>query len=472
MTTSWPTHESAVDCPPLSQEKSRDIWAEEAVDDKTFSALRRRMVLEGCKWDPQVGDVETLSPFPLVMKASTWRQLASQAEQLTAEAISSEEEILGQPELLKYLGLPRALREVLAKNTPLTPAAGRIVRFDFHYTTEGWQISEANSDVPGGFTEASHFTSMMAELFPHFRPAGNPAEAWCDALAAATGRTLDTATDPNRPLVCSPAFRRSETTKFCAPPKGGTPNVAVSRSAGAGPSGVVALLSAPGYMEDYQVVSFLAARLRERGCCPHLAKPEQVVWRNGLAHLDTTWHRGPLDAIVRFYQAEWLARLPVKSGWEFFFRGGRTPTANPAPVVIWESKRFPLVWDKLSTALPTWRALLPETRDPWDAPLSRDDGWLLKTAFCNTGDTVSVRELMRSGDWLRTRLAARLSPSHWVAQRRFESLAVSTPLGPRHFCVGVYTVNGRAAGAYTRCSPKPVIDFSAADVALLLQDDE
>jgi len=49
---------------------------------------------------------------------------------------------------------------------------------------------------------------------------------------------------------------------------------------------------------------------------------------------------------------------------------------------------------------------------------------------------------------------------------------VSTPIGLRHVCVGVYPVNGRAAGAYARLSEKPVIDFAAADVALLLKNDE
>ncbi len=146
--------------------------------------------------------------------------------------------------------------------------------------------------------------------------------------------------------------------------------------------------------------------------------------------------------------------------------------ANPALAVISESKRFPLVWDKLSTALPAWRALLPETRDPRDAPWSRDDGWLVKTAMCNTGDTVSVREWMRPGEWLRTRLAVQLSPHNWVAQRRFESVPVSTPVGPRHACVGVYTVNGRTAGSYARLSVKPVIDFAAVDAALLLDDND
>ncbi len=425
MTTSLTTRWREPESPPRTVENPHDLRAEEAVNAEPFSALRRRAVLEGCKWDPQVGDEDTLTPFPLVLKSSAWRQIASQAEQLTSEAIAAEEEISRRPELLSPLGLPRSLCRVLAGKAPLTPAAGRVMRFDFHYTTQGWRISEANSDVPGGFTEASCFTTLMAQHFPHLRPTGNPGNVWSDALAAA-----------------------------------------------AGPSGVVALLSAPGYMEDHQVIAYLAARLRERGCHPHLAKPEQVFWREGLAYLVTAWHRGPLDAIVRFYQAEWFSRLPEKSGWEYFFRGGRTRVANPALAVISESKRFPLVWDKLSTRVPTWRGLLPETRAPQDAPWPRDDGWLLKTALCNTGDTVSVRELMRPGDWLRTRLAVGLSPGNWVAQRRFESVPVSTPLGLRHVCVGVYTVNGRTAGAYARCSKQPVIDFAAADIALLLEDDE
>ena len=146
--------------------------------------------------------------------------------------------------------------------------------------------------------------------------------------------------------------------------------------------------------------------------------------------------------------------------------------ANPGLAVIAESKRFPLVWDELSTPLPTWRALLPETRDPRTVPWSRDESWLLKTALCNTGDTVSIRELVSPAQWLQTRLAAQFFPGIWVAQKRFESVPVSTPVGPRHVCIGVYTVNGRAAGAYARFSAKAVIDFAAVDAALLLEDDE
>ena len=401
------------------------LWTEAPVYSKAWLEIRRRAILDGCKWDPQVGDIDTLAPFPLVLKASVWNQLARFAERLTAESISAENEVSHRPDLIAQLGLPRALRRVLADESSLTPAAARVMRFDFHYTTQGWRISEANSDVPGGFSEASYFTEMMARCFPGLRPAGNPADVWSRAIAVAVR-----------------------------------------------PSGVVALLSAPGYMEDHQVIAFLASRLREHGCIAHLAKPEQIVWRDGLACLDTAWYRGPVDLIVKFYQAEWLARLPRKFGWEQFFRGGKTPVANPPLAVISESKRFPLVWNRISTRMPTWRFLLPETRDPRDAPWYSDETWLLKTAMCNNGDTVCARKLTSPRTWFRVRMSAQLSPSQWVAQRRFESIPLSTPLGRRHVCIGIYTVNGRAAGAYARLSEKPVIDYSAADVALLLKDDE
>ena len=165
-------------------------------------------------------------------------------------------------------------------------------------------------------------------------------------------------------------------------------------------------------------------------------------------------------------------KLPPTNGWRHFFRGGKTPVANPPLSVIPESKRFPLTWKHLSTELPTWRELLPEVRDPRELSLFNDRNWLLKTAYCNNGDAVCARDWMKPREWWQAKICSQLFPNQWLAQRRFESLPVPTPLGPRHVCVGVYTVNGKAAGAYARLSEKPVIDYTAVDVALLIDKNE
>ncbi len=391
------------------------------LDPATFASIRRRAILEHCKWDPQVGDVSTLAPFPLVIESRTWRTLQTLAEQLTVEALSAEQEILSRPALLDRLGLPKALRKALFFAPAFTPTAARVMRFDFHFTTKGWLISEVNSDVPGGFTEASSFTQMMQEQFPETVVPGNPIEQWADAIAASA--------DGN---------------------------------------GCIALLSAPGYMEDHQIVSYVAKHLRQRKCHVQLANPQQIEWRNGEAHLDTVWHRGRLDAIVRFYQGEWLSRLSDACGWNHFFSGGNTPVANPGTAIIPETKRFPLVWDQLKTQLPTWRKLLPETRDPRDAPWEADDSWLVKSSLCNTGDTVSVRSALDAQKWKEVVRDVHRRPDEWLAQKRFEPIWFETPQGPQHCCIGVYTINGIAAGAYTRMTNRVCIDFSATDVPLLV----
>jgi hypothetical protein len=63
-----------------------------------------------------------------------------------------------------------------------SPAACRIMRFDFHLTSEGWRVSEVNSDVPGGFAEAGASAAMVAE---NVSLAGDPAAAYVDTLFSA-----------------------------------------------------------------------------------------------------------------------------------------------------------------------------------------------------------------------------------------------------------------------------------------------
>jgi hypothetical protein len=197
----------------------------------------------------------------------------------------------------------------------------------------------------------------------------------------------------------------------------------------------------------------------------YLLQPDQIEWRDNIA----TFRGHALGAIVRFYQAEWLATCRTAP----FLRhltSSRTPISNSLTAIIGESKRLPLTWDHLRTAMATWRSLLPETREVHDAPWKTSDEWLLKTALCNTGDTVSIRELMTPRQWRSVCRDAWLRPRKWIVQRRFETIPVSTPLGPLFPCVGVYVVDGRATGAYARLSRGPVVDFAAVDAALLVDD--
>ncbi|HET9220416.1 MAG TPA: glutathionylspermidine synthase family protein [Terriglobia bacterium] len=387
-----------------------------------FSLIRRQLLLRHCKWDPQVGDVSTLATFPLLIKKSRWSELETFAEQLTSELFEAEHELLGREDLYGLLAIPRSLRRVLrqARQARPTPCPARVMRFDFHWTKSGWQISEVNADVPGGFSEASEFTRLMAAAVTGTAVLGNPTELLVSRIAHAAARQP------------------------------------------------VALLAAPGFMEDLQVISYLARSLHERGTQAWLARPQQLEWRQDLAFLDGC----PVGAIVRFYQSEWLAQLPRRCLWPRLFVGGRTPVSNPVHCIFGESKRFPLAWNLIRTELPTWQRLLPETRDPREAPWRKDESWLIKTAWCNTGDTVSARGWIEAREWRRAFWSATLTPGQWIAQHRFEPVPVESPIGSVYPCIGVYTIDGRACGAYSRISTTRVVDHRAIDVALLLTEND
>jgi Glutathionylspermidine synthase preATP-grasp len=385
-----------------------------------FARLRRRLVLECCKWDPQVADTETVARFPLVVPGHVLGSLGRLAESLDREGEAAARELGQRPDLVRRLGLPRRLARVLTDSSrPWTPAAARVVRFDFHPTTEGWRISEANSDVPGGYSEATHLPAMMEDHFPGTRRWGDPQTAVAQTITDGTG----------------------------------------------GP-GRAALLAAPGYMEDLQVIAGLGSALRRLGWQTCVGRPGQVTWTDGQAGFATRRGTLAVDALVRFFQGEWLPRLSRGPGWESFLRGARTSVCNPGLGLFTESKRFPVIWDRLKAPVPTWRALLPETRDPGTA-IWRQSEWLLKGAYGNNGDEVVGRALTARRLWRNASWSARLWPSAWAAQRRFVPLPVETPAGPMYPCLGIYTVNGRCAGVYGRLSPGPLIDFAAVDVAVL-----
>lgn len=230
----------------------------------------------------------------------------------------------------------------------------------------------------------------------------------------------------------------------------------------------VALVYATAYSDDHQVMRFLARALAASGARPTLISPLQLRWQDGRAFV--VGGDSPVDVLVRFFPAEWLTNLPRACGWRHWFAGGRTPASNPATALLTQSKRFPLLWDSLRTPLPTWRRLLPETRELPDVPWQQDDTWVVKPALGRVGADVGITGVSTAQEWKSIGRGARRYPREWVAQRRFAAVALSTDDGPIYPTIGVFTIDAQAVGAYARVARRPLIDAQAREAAVLIQE--
>lgn len=384
-----------------------------------FASYRHRVIFETCKWDPQVGDSATVSDHACVLSQHAAAGLTLLAEKLAAETMALEGAVLQARPLWRELGLSAKLRTALASVSADTGI--RLMRFDLHPTADGWALSEVNSDVPGGFAEASALPLLAAEAVGGTRPAGNVA----DELVAA-----------------------------------------VSEQVKAGAR--LFFIHATAYADDRQVMQFLAKRFGASGFACVLAAPDHLRWRNGRAISIAEGAKGEVDGMLRFFPAEWLPNLPREADWQGYFHG-TTVACNPPRALLLQSKRSPLLWDRLGVEVPTWRSVLPETRDPRSVPWRRDEDWLVKPAFGRVGEGLAWHGGVSARQWRHTVLNVMARPHQWVAQRRFKSLPLMSRDGPRHLCIGVFTINGKAAGYYGRLSPRITIDKHAQDVAILVR---
>ena len=160
---------------------------------------------------------------------------------------------------------------------------------------------------------------------------------------------------------------------------------------------------------------------------------------------------------------------PAACGWKHFFRGARTPVSNPASALLTQSKRFPLVWDRLGTP-PAHLARAP-AGDPRPARGGLAEGRRLGAQAGprpRRGRHRPRRRHPRGG-------VAAHPPGRAPLPRLVGGAAAvrgrAAPGGRRgavYPCVGVYTVDGRAAGAYGRVARQPLIDHLAQDAAVLL----
>jgi len=386
-------------------------------------SIERALQIHHFKWDTRVGDLSVLSPEPFLIAEREWKWLCDRAERAAKEMFAFELEISCNPTLQRLIGVPRPLQKLLAVCGAQDTL--RTLRFDFHPTSAGWLISEVNSDVPGGFGEAS----LLPALFESFRGRAaaitSPLSVWASAAKSLLGK------------------------------------------------GHIALLHAPGYLEDQQVVRVLGRELKMAGATPHLIQsPEALQWSSGGARL-THDKSIQIEAVIRFFQAEWLAKLPARSGWQELFRGCEsTRVSNPLESVISESKRLPLCFDLMHAASHTWRELFPVCRDPREVPESGQEDWVLKAAYSNTGDAVHIGAELPKKVWKALLRKAQKNPLSWIAQRRFETITLESIRGPVRPCVGVFVIGNKVAGAYVRLATSQITDAHALEAPLFVMPEE
>lgn len=390
-----------------------------------YEDYRLDLMFDCYKWDPQFADSNTVAGYALVLTREEHEQVERYTEKLDVETRAAENYLNRHPEITKPLALPRRLKnEIMRMENYDEQKHMRLMRYDFHPTVEGgWAISEVNSDVPGGFAEATLMPELARTVIeggPYsFRSFG---ECYVSAL---------------KQKVAPPAR--------------------------------VMLVHCTCYSDDRQVMQFLGDRLKKEGYFVIYAAGDHLRFEGRKAISVLDGNQGEVDAILRFTPLEWLVEMRPKR-WAGYF--DCTTTACNHPVAIYaQTKRFPLVWDELEKAgisMATWRELLPETLEVKAA--KGRDGFIYKPACGRVGEKISIKDACEPGEYKKILRDVMLHPKQYLAQKQFHSKPLVGEGGKEyHVCLGSYTIEGAHAGYYARISETKRIDSRAADIPVLIE---
>ena len=389
------------------------------IPDSQYDEYKYDVIFSTYKWDPQVGDHNTVARYVLVLTPEELATIEEIAEKLAIETMNIEEELSRKPKLVKKLGIPNKIAKLVLKNTNYQKAKHiRLMRFDFHPTKEGWKISEVNSDVPGGFAESSALPILAAKLFKDVAPTKHFGECMAKEI---------------RRTILSPKN--------------------------------IAFVYCTSYSDDRQVVQFLGEHLNASNIESSYLAPDHIAWKENFAY--NCLENKPVDAIIRFFPLEWLMTLPRKSKWPNFFDSLTTSCNHPIAMLM-QSKRIPLIWDKLSASSDTWKKFLPETKDPKEID-ENDESFIFKPTLGRVGENITIRGVMTEREILKVKKSARRSHKKWIAQKMFDSVPLRCGDEEFHLCIGAFTINSQNAGLYGRISPYARIDQHAKDIAILVR---
>lgn len=390
-----------------------------------YDKYRLKLMFECYKWDPQFLDSNTIAKYALVITKQEHEELKKLTESLDRETRAAEVFLNEHLELAKPLALPKKVsKEIRNMKNYDADKHIRLMRYDFHPTVEGkWAVSEVNSDVPGGFAEASFMPKAAIELLK---------EESFDYINF--GNILVKAISEKVPK-----------------------------------NGKIMMVHCTSYSDDRQVMQFLGDRLKEKGFEVIYAAADHLRFKDNYAYSILDGNEGKIDAIFRFTPLEWLTEIKPKR-WQGYF-DTVTVSCNHPIAIFAQTKRFPLVWDAIEQkgiSMSAWRELLPDTLEVKDA--KGKEGYIYKPACGRVGEKISIKEACRNDEYKKIITDVKKHPKKYLAQKRFNSKPLEGENGENfHVCLGSYTVDGKHAGYYARISASPRIDSNAADIPVLIE---
>lgn len=234
-------------------------------------------------------------------------------------------------------------------------------------------------------------------------------------------------------------------------------------------NGRIMMVHCTSYSDDRQVMQFLGDKLETMGFKIIYGAADHIRFKNNEAISILDGNEGKLDGIFRFTPLEWLKDIKPKK-WQGYFNT-ITPSCNHPIAIFAQTKRFPLIWDKLEKRgikLSTWRQLLPETLEVKD--VKNKEGYIFKPACGRVGEKISIKEACKDNEYNEILKEVKKHPKQFLAQKKFISKPIVTQTGEKfHVCLGSYTVDGKHAGYYARISNLPRIDSNAADIPVLIE---
>ena len=382
-------------------------------------------MLDCYKWDPQFCDNNTVAKYALVLSEKEHEELKLLTEKLIKETTEAENFLNKNLKYTKALEIPNKFRSDIKSMKNYNPDKHiRLMRFDFHPTLENkWAVSEVNSDVPGGFAEA---TLMNRKSLEYLSNENYYAISFGDFLADAIKKKV-----------------RQE--------------------------GRIMLVHCTSYSDDRQVMQFLGDKLSGMGYEVIYAAADQLKFENGKAISILNNREGEVDGIIRFSPLEWVADMKTKN-WHGYF-DTETVSCNHPIAIFAQTKRFPFVWDLLESKgidLSTWRELLPETLEVNDKKV--DDKFIYKPVYGRVGENISIKEACKDDEYKKILKDVKRHPKKYLAQKKFNSRPLTNEDGEEfHVCIGSYGVENSHAGYYARISRSPRIDSYAADIPVLIE---